>query len=274
MIGRWVAGALALLMLAGCSAVARNPQVDAEARSAFDQLRRHEDAALTARMAPELRTPAAAAQLAALEGYLPAREPRSRTAVGTNTIQATGEGETVYTTDEYDFRDRRALVSMRFHRAQGQQAWQIEGLHADVATAAQLARNRMTLAGKSVWQILFLVLVIASPLTMIAALIKVIRTPGLKRKWLWGIGAFFGLCSLQMNWTTGQLGVQWLTVQLIDFGVTRGLSDFSPWMLKMTLPVDAVLILAGVWANPGRARKPAARVRRTPLSMDDNGSEP
>jgi hypothetical protein len=38
----------------------------------------------------------------------------------------------------------------------------------------------------------------------------------------------------------------------------KGLSAFSPWVLTATLPVGAVLILTGLWANPRRARRKGA----------------
>lgn len=254
---RWV-WAIVGLVLAACKPLIRDPRVDAEVRSAFDQLRRNDDAALTARFDPALRTPEAAAQLAALKRYIPASEPRSRNAVATSTVTTAMTGETVSTTDEYDYGDRRALVDVRLHRANSRQAWQIQGLHVQLATNAQLADNRLTLSGKPAKQHLFLLYAIASPLLMIGALVKVIRTPGLKRKWLWGALAFAGLTALRMNWTTGDLFCQPLAIQFVDAGVIRGPSAFSPWFLSATLPVGAVLILTGVWANPRRAKKPAA----------------
>ena len=262
---RWV-WAIFGLALAACNPLIRDPRVDAEVRSAFDQLRRNDDAALTARFDPALRTPEAAAQLAALKQYVPAGAPRGREAVATNTVTSSSSGETVSTTDEYDYGDRRALVDVRLHRANRQQPWQIQGLHVQLATNAQLAANHLTLAGKPAKQDLFLLFVIASPLLMIAALVKVVRTRGLKRKWLWGILAFIGLTGLRMNWTTGEIIWQPLTVQLINAGIARGLSAFSPWILSATLPVGAVLILTGVWANPRRAKTPAKPVETAAAS--------
>jgi hypothetical protein len=109
MLGRWCAWLVAALVLAGCNPLARNPQVDAEVRSVFDQLRRHETAALTARLDPSLRTPGAAAQIAAVESYMPPGEPRGRKMIGTSVMKFARAGETVSITDEYDFGDRRAL---------------------------------------------------------------------------------------------------------------------------------------------------------------------
>jgi hypothetical protein len=256
MFGRLWALLAAALVLAGCNPLARDPGVDAEVRSVFDQLRRHQTAELTARLNPSLRTPATAAQIAAVEGFLPKGEPRGRKAIGTNAVTFAGKGQQVSITDEYDYGDRRALVDTTISRAAGQTAWVVEGFNVRVATNAELARNRLLQPGKSAMQYLFFAMVIVSPLVMIAALVKVIRTPGLKRKWLWGIAAFLGLVPFHMDWTTGRFDYELVAVQLVGAGAVKGLSAFSPWVLSFCIPVGAILILTGVWANPARARKP------------------
>lgn len=147
------------------------------------------------------------------------------------------------------------MVDVRLHRPANRPAWQVQGFHVQAATTAQLAPLKFTLSGKSALQYFFLAFVVASPLLMVAALIKVIRSQGLRRKWLWGILAFGGLAIFQMNWATGQVTYQLISLQLIGAGAVRGLSSFSPWILSATIPVGAVLILTGIWANPRRARK-------------------
>jgi hypothetical protein len=250
----WVLGAM---VLAACNPLARDPPVDAEIRKVFDQVRRNESPALLARFDPQFRTAETPAQLATLKRYLPDGEPRARKVIGTNTLQTGGGETTVSASDEYDYGDRVVLVDTRLRRPAGQATWLVQGFHFQVATTKDLARNDFTLR-KPASQLLFLAFVIASPLLMIAALVKVIRRPGLRRKWLWGILAFGGLTALSMDWTTGRLSYQLVTVQLLNAGVMKGLSAFSPWVLTATLPVGAVLILTGLWANPRRARRKGA----------------
>jgi len=121
------------------------------------------------------------------------------------------------------------------------------------------------LAGKQPAQYVFLAAALLSPLAMIAALVKVVRTKGLRRKWLWGGAAFFGVASLQMNWASGEIAVNTLTVQLLGAGAQTGFSRFDPWFITMTLPIGAALILAGLWANPARARR-----KETPAAAQDS----
>jgi hypothetical protein len=254
---KWSWLAVAALLLASCNLLTRDQAVDARAQQAFAELWRRQDAQLLAQVDPGLKAaPQFPSQLAALERLTPTTAPKARKPISTSFV-ATGNTRLVSTVDEYDYGDRRALVSTQFYTADGGRSWTIRGLNVRVATTAELAANHFFHGGKTLAQYAYLLWAIASPLLMIAALIKVIRTQGLRRKWLWGVLAFAGLCAFSMNWSTGQLSVQLISIQVVGAGVTRGLSAFSAWMVATTLPVGALLILTGVWANPTRAKVPA-----------------
>jgi hypothetical protein len=253
---RWAILAAVLAAVAACQVPKLDARTDAEIRSVFDELRRGDDRALRPRLTPALQTAEAQAQLAVVRGYIPKGEPKSRKVVGWTVNAVAGQDKVVLESDEYDYGDRVALVQTRIRQPQGSAAFEIEGFHVQVAAVRELAANGFSLVGKGLAQYAFLAAAILSPVLMIWALVKVIRQPGLRRKWLWGILAFAGLFSFQMNWSTGQAGATWLTVQLIGAGVTSGLSRFDPWVLTMTAPLGALLILSGLWANPKRAREP------------------
>jgi hypothetical protein len=59
-----------------------------------------------------------------------------------------------------------------------------------------------------------------------------------------------------MNWTTGQVDFQLLSLQLLGAGAMTSAPGLSPWVLTFTLPIGAALILVGLWANPRRAKNP------------------
>jgi len=257
MISRGWLLCVAAVLLAACG-MGRDPKLDAEVRSVFDQLRHRQDAALAARLDPALRTPAAMQSVAALQRTIPAGEPTARKVVATTIVHSADRRETVAALDEYDYADRSLLVATRMHRTPST-AWQVQAVQLQTATASDLAINALTLRGKPWWQVLFLVFALASPLLMVAAVVKVLRKPGLPGKWLWALVALGGLGTLSMNWTTGQIGWQLANLNLIGFGLARGPSAFSQWVISATLPVGAILILAGVlpW-----------RPRRTPAADD------
>ena len=93
---------------------------------------------------------------------------------------------------------------------------------------------------------------------MLAAVIKVLRTPGLTYRWLWVAFALVGLFSFQMNWATGVMLVQWMALQIVGFWLSSGPSQFDPWMISATVPIGALLILSGLVARkPAPVRAPA-----------------
>ena len=250
----WLITAFILIPLFACSVLTRDPQADSQAHSFFAELSRHETDAFTNRLDPILHNPNSAAQLADLERLIPASEPRTRIKVTTVITVSSKSGTVVLTTDEYDYSDRAALVQTRLFKQPGTQEWLVQGFQVQVATFEQLKTNNFVLAGKPATQYLFLLIFAASPVLIIAALITVLRTSGLRRKWLWCIAAFLGVSSIRMNWTTGVTGLDPISVHLLGASFTRGLSSFSPWILTASVPIGALLILAGIWANPQKAK--------------------
>lgn len=222
-------------------------------------------------MASELAAQAQLPLLDKMRGLLPTTEPSSRKVLGSNVVDFGGGNETLSTQDEYAFPGGAALVDTQVFRPTAKASWQIQGLHVRYATKAQLAANDFTLAGKGIPQYLFLAWVFLSPALMIAALVKVLRTRDLRRKWLWGLLAFFGVTSIQMDWTTGGIAFNALTLQLLSFGFMRAPSAFAAWTLQATVPVGAVLILLGLWANPGRAKPHRPKTSAVPAPFDMPG---
>jgi hypothetical protein len=255
-VWRWSLMAAILAMVAACQLPKLDARTDAEVRRVFDDLRHGDQAALNARLAPALRTPDAQAQIAAVRGYIPKGEPRSRKVVAWNVSSFSGQGKVVAERDEYDYGDRVTLVDTRLRQPQGASAFVVEGFHVQTATTKELAVNSFSLAGKTLAEYAFLAATVLSPALMVWALVKVIRRRGLRRKWLWGVLAFAGLFTFRMNWATGQVAANFLSVQLIGAGIASGLSRFDAWVLTVTAPIGALLILSGVWANPKRAREP------------------
>jgi len=242
-------GFLALLV-AGCQIPQPDPKAQAVEREAYRAIQAGDDAALQQIAGGELKTPEAAVAMRQVQAMMPKGKSSSSKLIGWNLHTQIGSGSTAMLHSEHDYGDRVVLAQTLLVKNAEADPWLVQGFHVRVATTAELARNGFSLLGKKPQQYIFLLAAVISPILMIAALVKVVRRKGLKRKWLWGILALLGLFKLQMNWSDGALNVQWLTVQLIGFGVQSGLSRFDPWFVSMTLPIGAVLILLGVWAKP------------------------
>ena len=255
---RWIA-AVTLALLSSCNPVTRDASADQAAQSFFDQVRQHQTEAFTSRFDPALQNPKTKSSIEQVERLIPPGVPRQRLAVGTNTFMSPS-GTTVLATDEYDYEDRKALVQTRLYRASDTQEWAVQGFNVRIATLSQLKANDFGLTGKSAAQYAFLAFLVASPLLIILALVKVLRTAGLRRKWLWCAASVLGIGQVQMNWATGAVSFNPLSLHLFGVGFWRASSSFAPWILTAALPIGAVLILIGILASPDRARKATTHV--------------
>jgi hypothetical protein len=99
--------------------------------------------------------------------------------------------------------------------------------------------HSFTLDKKGLVHYLFLIFLILIPTFILATLVFAIRTK-LNKKWLWIIGILFGFVKFSINWTTGQVGFQVISFQILGAGFSKqGL--VAPWTLSFTLPIVAVI---------------------------------
>ena len=85
---------------------------------------------------------------------------------------------------------------------------------------------------------LFTGLSIAIVFFMLISLIFAIKTP-LTKKWLWIIYILFAFGSIQLNWTTGELGFSLVSIKLLGAGFSQG-GIVSPWIMSFGIPVGAI----------------------------------
>ena len=239
---------IALMGLAGCKAPALDPETDAVARAVYTELRTNSPT-LQTRLSPEMRTPQGQADIAKVRAYLPPGEPAFGKAVGWNYTTVIGKEKTAFLSHEYDYPGKVALAQVSLQRAEGAKTWTVVGFHIQLATTQEIQAQRFSLIGKSPVHYAFLAAMIVSFGLMLAAMVKVVRTKNLKRKWLWLIASLFCVIGLQIDWSSG--AVTWkLIFGVLNAGAVTGASRFDPWVLSFSLPLGAVLILAGVWAKP------------------------
>jgi len=176
---------------------------------------------------------------------LPDGEPGSIKLVGAyrNTMNSfTGKGttETVSSVFEYTFGEKLFLFSMTIKDHDGVKT--IVGFHVDPENQSLQQQHRFTLVGKSVFQYFVLATCIAGVTLTLYALVVCIRTKPLPRKWLWIVFIIFGLGKVAVNWSTGQWGVQPLSLQL--FSASAFAPFYGPWTIAFSLPVGAIVFLA------------------------------
>jgi hypothetical protein len=105
----------------------------------------------------------------------------------------------------------------------------------------RVAANKFWSPGKSSEQWAVLFATFATPALMLFAAIATLRTRGLKQKWLWVVVSFVGVGAVWMDWTSGAWGATW-AVNLVGFGLAKGPSPLSPWILHFAPPAGALLV--------------------------------
>jgi hypothetical protein len=241
------------MALAGCQpAVKPDAAAVAQNRALFDQIRTGQQQAVLDQLPAESNKQEMAAMLARLKAVIPADAPKSARPVGATEANTPG-GRAEALVVEYDFADRTIRFATTLGEAKGTKGWKLHSFSLLEASHKELAANTLALENRSPAQLAFFALAITSPILMLAALIKVLRTPGLANRWLWAAFALVGLFSFKMNWATGVVLVQWMALQIVGFWMAKGPSQFDPWMIGATVPIGALLILAGLVARKPKA---------------------
>ncbi len=255
-VTRWAALSV-LLLLVACNPLARDRDVDTIMRRVFDEVRLHQYDVLASDLSHSMQDAGGIEEIREQTARFPPDAPTRRRVVSTQNFvlnSVTG----VLATDEYDYGGGRALFVLRVIKPSGSEGWQVDGLQWRSATAPQLEANDFSLDNLTIKEYIFLVFALTSPILMVAALVKVIRTREIKRKWVWAIVAFAGIGAFRMNLATDALAYQLLSIQLIGAGIVRASSRFAPWFASTTLPIGAVIILTGLWGRVNGSRDRAA----------------
>jgi len=240
------------LLLAACQQPVKPDQTAVDANKAlFDQIRTGQEQGVLAQMSPDAQAEGAAV-LAKIKAVIPATPPKSITPVAASVAAGPG-GRIEVLVVEYDFADRAIQFATTLAQPKGAKDWKLGNFRLLEKTHKELAPNTLSLAGRSPGQLAFFALAFTSPILMLAALVKVLRTPGLQNRWLWAAFALVGLFSFQMNWGNGLVLVNWMALQIVGFWLVKGPSQFEPWMISATVPIGALLILGGLVARKPKA---------------------
>jgi len=101
--------------------------------------------------------------------------------------------------------------------------------------------NALNLMQRPLWAQMFLLIVVAVPLFTLYVLVLCIPTK-LTRKWPWILFILLGVMTLRLNWSTGGISFQLLSVQLFGSSCLRS-GLVGPWIFGLSFPLGAVLFL-------------------------------
>ena len=116
---------------------------------------------------------------------------------------------------------------------------QIEGIHAQQMFRSLEQINGFTLTGRSAKFLIFLGVAILVPIFIIGTAIACWRTAIPRGKWWWRILVLLGITNFTLNWTTGEIGFQLLSINILGAGFRQEL--YGPMILQVGMPVAATL---------------------------------
>lgn len=270
---RWIRQFLVLwvaLAMAACSQqeaidkLAPHPESE-YAQDALKQLHDRQFDRVEALLAPKVRsTPGLEATLGKMADEFPPGQAVSTKLVGAYTMarmsSSTSPGTSYNLTYEFQFPQGWALANVLLVRHGD--TLEIGGLHVQRLAQSLEQKNAFTFSGKPPTYWLFAALVAVLPLFCLISFVVCLCTPIRRRKWLWAIGTLLGVVSLKLNWSTGDLDSQLVSVQL--FSASAFAQFYSPWVLSISLPLGSILF----WIKRKRLRDDAlaAKVGPPPLS--------
>jgi len=209
---------------------------DAAARQIFDDIRKGDFAPVIARVPPEFRDQVTPASLQQLSDVWPKEEAKSVKLVGADT--SSRSGVTLYSlTYEYEF-SRLWIIANQALRKKGDET-EIVGLHETPSPVSLEQQNAFTFEGKSLLQIVFLLLTAAIPVFTIVTAWFCWKTPIPRHKWLWVIFMLLGFSRLSLNWITGAWDFQPLNVTL--FGALYSQDFYGPAVITAAFPAGAIV---------------------------------
>jgi len=189
-------------------------------------------AAIDPQLAPQLNTDI----LRRVQALFGGRPVKSVKIVGSHT-NVTPEFKRYSFAYEYELTGQWLIADIVLQPEKGH--LQIEGFHAVQMSQSLEQLNAFTLAGRSAKFLIALGLAVIFPIFVIGTAIVCWRTTIPRRKWWWRIFVLLGITTVTLNWTTGEIAFQPLSLNILSVGMTREL--YGPWILQLGLPVGAML---------------------------------
>jgi hypothetical protein len=235
---------LLLAMLAGCSFEQMlekfEPKEDSRfAKEYLENLRERNFDEVKKHLSRDLLTADIDFKLSETAAYFPEGEPTDVKTVGFNVVNFSGRRKTSISY-QYTFPDGWALADVALVNEDGKIT--VMGTHINRLEQSLEEANAFTFRGKGVVHYLFLILVFVIPLFVLYSLVLCIRTPMKRRKWLWIIFVLLGVVGFNLNWTSGQVAIQALSIHLLGTGAMRA-SPYAPWIMTISIPIGSILFL-------------------------------
>jgi len=199
----------------------------------IDHIKKYIDPSIEAQVTEE--------KLTEISEYFPSGELLSTELIGSQVNVFNSQWQANFSF-EYQFSSGWALANVVLKKSND--VLSVVGFNVYRTTASQKELNKFTLGGKSAIQYLVLAFVIVAPIFILVTTYFCIKTPIPKRKWLWVVFVLVGIGTISVNWTTGQFGIQLLSIKLFSASAMAA-GPFAPWFISASLPLGAIIF----WFN-------------------------
>ena len=229
-------------------------------RATVDKLVAHDYQSIESQMDERVHQSDARQALERLASVVPTETPTKFEPVAWSFVKKisaadTGSGSrTANVAIEYTFSGSRWLVASATLSGEPG-AFRILAFNLESLSAPLAELNAFTFKDKGVLHYLFFLLTVSALGVSAFAFVRCVRTPGIKRKWLWAIFTLFGVVAFTLNWSNGAVSVDVLRFNLLSAGYARA-GWLGPWGITFCIPLGALIFL---W----KFRKPA------PASLTD-----
>ena len=232
-----------VVLLGGCNSQDvfsryASPEDQANARYNIELLQQHRFAELTKNLEPTLQGPELPVELEKMAAGIPAGQPTSVKLVSAGWFRIAGETKRTMSF-EYEFPGRWVLADLTTVTSDG--STRIIAFHVKPLADSLENQNRFTLHGKGMSQYLMLAIAVADILFCISVFVVCLRTPALRKKWLWAILCFVSAFRINVNWTTGEFTSNLFFLTFPPASMESQL--YGPWIVYAGVPVGAIVFL-------------------------------
>jgi hypothetical protein len=229
-----------LMLLSGCNQAGElkrltPPEHDRLAREFLDAVRARDTVSILDRVTPSLQVPGSLDSLWAVASRLPGGPIDTLRQVGLNRVRTNSRYRTSLA---YEIHTSAGwgLAVVNILEQGGQRS--VEGFYTKPLPAAIETTNGFSLrGGNPVGFLVLLLALLCAGFTIVAAVIVVKER--IPRRWLWALFALLGVAPVTVNWATGQVSFQLLSVALFSAGIiSAGIG--GPWLVSAAFPAGAI----------------------------------
>jgi hypothetical protein len=146
-------------------------------------------------------------------------------------------GFTNYTID-YEYFIQKKYLYFTFNIREQKNNLIITGFDGRFLESSLTDINSFNFGKKGFIHYIILACAILIPLFVLVTLVFVVKTP-LPKKWFWIIGVLIGFTKVTFTWTTGQIGFQLISFQILGSGILKS-GAVGPWIISFSFPAIAI----------------------------------